>query len=194
MKELGLQELLRYALAGAAGLVALLLTYPYARESVSKVQGIGEASLVVGAVLLVGSLVYSLHRALVFPLLSRLAIGFLAVCRTLPRDRDLLIPYRPTKLEVELDLWRWRHNPSIQKELSHLAEWGAQVHFLYCTTWAIQIAIWFGGLGGREDPIIWWKLFLLSVLTLVAGFVSNLRLLFLLNKVRTRPPGNPQFE
>jgi hypothetical protein len=67
MKELGLQELLRYALSGGVGIGALRLMYPESACLIRRVQGTGEVTLVLGAILVFGSLVYNIHRAVLFP-------------------------------------------------------------------------------------------------------------------------------
>jgi hypothetical protein len=57
MKELGLQELLRYALSGAIGIASLLLMYPKAAYLVGHIEGAGGVTLILGAILVVGTLV-----------------------------------------------------------------------------------------------------------------------------------------
>ena len=53
----------------------------------------------------------------------------------------LLLPYHPAPLEVQATIQRWL---ALQEEKSlhhNLQEWAAQVHFLYCCTWSILLAI-----------------------------------------------------
>ena len=67
MKELGLQELLRYALSGGVGIASLLLMYPNLAHLIGHIHNAGEVTLVLGAVLGLGTLVYNIHRALLYP-------------------------------------------------------------------------------------------------------------------------------
>ena len=107
MKELGLQELLRYALSGGIGIAVLLLTYPTVAHSLGGMDPGKEATLVTGLVLLIGTLIYNLHRALFFPVLFRL-VGLIA----LPWERSwrLLNLWQPSAHELEVDRWRWERS------------------------------------------------------------------------------------
>lgn len=71
MKELGFQQLLRYALSGGIGLAALLLTYPKIAYAIGQVNGAREVTLVLGAVVVIGTMIYNIHRALLFPIIFR---------------------------------------------------------------------------------------------------------------------------
>jgi hypothetical protein len=70
MKELGLQELLRYALSGGIGIASLLLMYPTVACSIGHIEGAGEVTLILSAILVVGTLVYNIHRALLYPAIT----------------------------------------------------------------------------------------------------------------------------
>lgn len=158
MKEFGLLELLRYALSGGFGMVALLLTYPAAACHVLKMEVTKETTLILGAVLLIGALIYSVHRALVYPVLLYL----IGSCMT---DWNT----------VEADRWRWQHPEEKRKRWD---EWGAQTHSLYCATWAIIGALIVGCFFWQSRNCRIPLLFLiLSLLTLSAAVNSNCRLM-----------------
>jgi hypothetical protein len=174
MKELGLQDLLRYALSGGIWIASLLLMYPKVACSIGQVEGAREVTLVLGSVLLVGTIIYNAHRALLFPVLFRL-IGLI----TLPqinRSWWLLFPWRPSEAELEVDRWRWRLKGDDRRRWD---EWGAQTHFLYCAAWAIFAALAVGKfVGGSPSCTASHVLCVLFAITLIAGMVNNYRLLY----------------
>ncbi len=172
MKELNLQEVLRYCLSGAIWIGSLLLMYPDIACSVWPIKGVSEVTLVLGAILVVGTLIYNLHRALLYPVIFRL-IGLI----TLRKGWSwwLLFPWRPSNEEIEFDLERWQLKPEQRRPLD---EWGAQVHFIYCAAWASLSAYIIGSyIAGpptnRAKCIRW----ILVITTLTAGALSNFRLL-----------------
>jgi hypothetical protein len=136
MKELDLNQLLRYGFAGVIFIFVLALEYKEPRCLLLDKDMSGTLAIVLSATALtVGCVIYTLHRAILFLLFLYL----------LPRlfDRGSVI---------KLDIDRWKH--SIKKTNTQggevlqpkMDEWAAQVHFLYCIGWAILLA-W--GLGGK---------------------------------------------
>ena len=183
MKELGLQDLLRYVLAGGIGIASLLRMYPGAAFSVRNLDAAKEVEIVVGASLVLGSVIYNVHRALVYPVFYRI-IGLVTLpCTNL--TLWLLLPWRPSQDEIEADRWRRELKEEARQ---HWSEWGAQTHFLYCAAWAILLVLVFGRyvVGGAPDcqaRRIFWIIF--SVI-LVAGVVHNFRLLYTLAEEMSR--------
>jgi hypothetical protein len=173
MKALGLQELLRYALAGGIGLAVLLLTYPAVSRSIGGMEAAKETTLVLGLVLLVGTMIYNLHRALLYPVLIRL-VGL----TSLPWKSSwrLMNPWQPSDAELEVDRWRWNLSNEVRTRWD---EWGAQTHSLYCAAWAIFAALLLGNYMGEPSNCrashVFWSLF---AVCLMAGLVNNYRLLY----------------
>jgi hypothetical protein len=181
MKELGLQELLRYALSGGIGIAVLLLTYPKVAHSVGCMEGSREVTLVLGSVLVVGTLIYNLHRALLFPIFLRVVI--VLTTRPWKLTRSSLKFYQPSATELDRDHWRWELAEAARRRWD---EWGAQTHSLYCAAWAILAALALGRVFGTPDPralLIFPGLF---VFTLVAAGVNNYRLLYSIDAERKR--------
>jgi hypothetical protein len=173
MKELGLQELLRYALSGGIGIAVLLLTHPAILCSIVKMEAAKGATLVLGLVLLIGTLIYNLHRALIYPLFFRI-VGLMVMGRNFSRRSPN--PWQPSEAELEVDRWR-RRLPD--EERRPWDEWGAQTHFLYCAAWAILAALLLGKhLWGTSDSGSWCIFWILFVIVIIAGFVNNYRLLY----------------
>lgn len=186
MKELGLLELLRYALSGGIGVAVLLLTYPAAACSVEKLDATKEATLILGSVLLIGTLIYNLHRALLFPFFLR-TVGFLV---RWPFSWKLWVMFwQPSESELALDRWRWKHPERKRKRWD---EWGAQTHSLYCAAWAIAAALVLGWYFWRcPDHRALLVFGILAVVTLAAGVVNNYRLLYSITAEMKRPPAGP---
>jgi hypothetical protein len=177
MKELGLQELLRYALSGGVGIVALRLMYPQSACLISGIDGASQVTLLLGAILVVGSLIYNLHRSVLFPPIFRW-LGR----KTLVNDKSAPIgnPWVPSPDEVAIDRWRWNLDITFRHRW---AEWGAQTHFLYCGTWAVLLAFLVGlPKWGWPHCRAWMSL--AAVPLFVAGLVNNHRLLYSMNAER----------
>jgi hypothetical protein len=185
MKELGLQDLLRYALSGGIGLAVLLLTYPAATSSIKDMEASKETTLILGSVLLIGTLIYNLHRALLFPVLFRI-VGLITLHGTF--TWALFIPWWPSDRELRVDRWRWDH---LNEKSRRWDEWGAQTHFLYCAAWAVLAALLLGkSVWGQADcraSRIFWPLF---AITLLAGLVNNCRLLYSISAEMNKPAAN----
>jgi hypothetical protein len=173
MKELGLQDLLRYALAGGIGLAVLLLTFPGIRPSIRNLDAAKEATLVLGLVLLIGTLIYNLHRGLLFPVLHRLLVLILLRRKF---SGQLLGPWRPSEAELEADHWRWERT---DEKRGRWDEGGAQTHFLYCAAWATVGALLVGDrVWGPPNSRAWDIFWVLFAVSLLSGLINNYRLAY----------------
>ncbi len=186
MKELGLQELLRYALSGGVGIASLLLFYPNLACLIGQIDNAGKVTLIFGAVLVLGTLVYNIHRALLYPPFFRW-LGLITISQDSRRERfkqfcQFWWWWRPSKDEIEFDRWRLELQ---DKDREHWAAWAAHAHSLYCAAWATAASFWLGryitfggcaaGLPSCSARLIFLALF---GVTLLAGVVNNYRLLF----------------
>lgn len=178
MQQLRLEELMRYALAGAVGLVALLLSFHDLAKLLGAVPGITQASFLVFFALALGSLIYAVHRSFLYPILYRFVLLLLAAFRVHKLDARLLLPLVPAPLEVSLDTLRWKRAKDDDYAQPRLAEWGAQVHFLYCSGWAVLLMLWFGGRFGLAPTVAKPILGRGAWLVVLLGFLSNCRLAY----------------
>ena len=137
MDRFSLDELLRHAYSGAIFLTTILFVYPAAKDAAPlSLDTTAVVSIGLGAVLLMGTLVYVIHRALLYPLLYSIGLWFVW-------GRG-----RPSMAEIDLDRFARRNDDrSIQK---YLGEWGSQVHFLYCATWSVLLGLAAGSMAGWE--------------------------------------------
>ncbi len=192
MPALSFGKYLRFALSGAVFFAAVaLLADDAGREPrfarVYEVSNLGDATLLVGACLLVGTIVYALHRALLYVVVLRVLQLVLAVLCITKWRSVLLCPFRPTPFEHRLRRGLWRaaeKDPFTHKQVTG---WGDQVHLLYCAAWAILLALyvvpkraWRPHTDLRHDAWV------LAVVLAAFGAVANLRLLYaIMDEVRT---------
>jgi cellobiose-specific phosphotransferase system component IIC len=196
MKELRFNEVLRYALSGGIALATFFILQPCLARRVLQLEALKTAAFVGGTILLIGVFLYNLHRALIFPVLLRIAL--LLVLGQTDRERKtsegfkFWFPYRPALAEINLDLWRW----SQETTRKHWDEWGAQVHFLYCSAWAILLALLIGRYSSKQWGNLAHSKAALSValVALVAAVVHHLRLLYLMTSIRRGKPAAPESE
>jgi hypothetical protein len=177
MQQLKLEELMRYVLAGAVGLVALLLGFCDVPKVVGTVAGVTQASLLLFVALALGSIAYAVHRSLIYPMLYHLGLLVLVAFRVYALDPRLFWLFAPARLELSLDFLRWKRSEDHYAQ-PRIAEWAAQVHFLYCSGWTTFFILWLGSrLGLRSAParpLLFW----IACGMVVVGFISNCRLLY----------------
>jgi hypothetical protein len=200
MKELGLQELLRYAVAGGVGLASLLLMYPNLACLIGRVDSAAKVSLILGAVLVFGTLVYNIHRALLFPPFFR-AIGLMTISQTVSRWERFIqfcqfwLWWLPSKDEIGIDRWRWELP---HKDRDRWDAWAAHAHSLYCAAWAAAASFWLGryitlGCCAAGSPSCSARLIFLALfgVSLLSGVVNNFRLLYYINEERSAQKVHP---
>lgn len=183
MQQLRLEELLRYTLSGALFLVALLLRGSSIQVGSWTAQNVlGDATKALGLVLLVGSLIYTLHRAVIFPwLLFPSALTLAAVIGAYKFTGDIWVPFRISRIEQEMDSDRFGLRTKKDVLFDVWSEWGSQVHFLYCSAQAVLLAIAFGHiLGGYQHLRV---LLVMFVVLLAAGLIHQASLIYRVNVV-----------
>ena len=144
MDKLKINDLLRYAFSGGISLLTLVLLYSPNLTLLTATDKIVDATFIGVLSLLAGSLIYSLHRALIYPLIYRLLIILLSLGKKYTFDWRMLVPWRPTALDLRLDTDRWKRRKDPASLQTELTEWASQIHFLYTTSWAIIVASYIG--------------------------------------------------
>jgi hypothetical protein len=178
MKELKLEELMRYVLAGAIGLVALLIGFCDVAKPMARVSGVTQASLLLLVALAFGSIVYAVHRSLLYPVLYHLGLLVLIAARVYALDVRLFWLFLPARLELSLDFLRWKRAAACHYAHPRIAEWGAQVHFLYCSGWTIFLIQWLGYRFGLQPTGSRVTLFWIASWLIAIGFLGYCRLLY----------------
>jgi hypothetical protein len=134
VKELNLEQLTRNGFSGGVFLLVVLLKCP---RLIGLVPGgaLESAVLLAAAALLFGSLIYAVHRAFLYRVMYWAVVDFFDVYSN-PRKHRWLI-------EFEQDCWRLdlqKKNPK-DPVADYTFQWGAQVHLLYCSAWAIFLGM-----------------------------------------------------
>jgi hypothetical protein len=188
VQQLKLDDLLRYGFCGGLFVLTLLLVHPASSEKLSQAKSVGEAGLLLGLVLLIGSLIYTLHRALTYPLvLFKLAALVVAIFGGFKFELALVIPFFQTKLERDMDGWRLELRRKQDALSGVIAEWGAQVHFLYCSGLSVLLALFVTSFFiVDENPLTRRFLFWSSALMMFGGFYHHVRLLRMIDASWTR--------
>lgn len=142
MEKLRLNEYLRYGLSGAVALLTLVLTYPQTAAWLSIDINLAQASVVAGLILLIGILIYSIHRSIVYPLIYR---RLLIKVHGFERNSLSLRPWKFSTHEIELDVKRSKKRCEENNPYTNgFNEWFSRIHFLYCSAWAIFISLILG--------------------------------------------------
>jgi len=182
VEKLKLQELLRYAFSGALFYLALGLVYLSKEEQCPISVSVGYATLAIGLVLLSGSLLYTMHRALTYPFIF--FPGTLLVLSLFGKyqfEWKILIPFLESSAELEVDRCRLRlrHELGQKGEALHavLDEWSAQVHLLYCSSMAVGLALCARVYWCPHNLIAWKILLVIALVFLVGAIFHHLRLL-----------------
>lgn len=142
--SLNLNEYLRYFIAGAVSIICYLFLNPDTFEKIDIRNNSLTSIPLALASFVFGALIYSVHRALLYPCYYRFMFIIRFIVSGFRRNRwdwGYLIPVHPSETQINEDFRRWRER-RIEKSFSNdLKEWASQVHFLYCSALAILIGI-----------------------------------------------------
>ncbi|HYL63254.1 MAG TPA: hypothetical protein VE077_11600 [Candidatus Methylomirabilis sp.] len=180
MKDLRLEELLRYGFSGGSLLAVILLMHPdWWKDDPTRAKSLGGTAILLGTALLTGSLIYALHRAMAYRILFALAAVILTGCRVYRWETKILLPLVPSEIELKLDRWRLRIRQKKDPIDTYTSEWGAQVHLLYCTSWAILLGMGIAAIWPNSQSVIsgaW--LVVASAIIALSGLWHHVRLLW----------------
>jgi hypothetical protein len=145
MERLRINDLLRYAFSGGIALLTIDILYKKPTIGIlTTADKLADAAILGVLALLIGTLIYSLYRSAVYPLIYRVLLIVLCIQKKYEFKPEMLIPWRPTKLEIELDTKRWKLRMDEKSVHNNLVEWGSQIHFLWTTSLAIMAASFVG--------------------------------------------------
>ncbi len=170
--HLDLNQFLRFLLAGGWALGCFLFINPHQFENLFKEHTI---DLILIAMVF-GSIVYVVHRAVLYPNLHKVICIILSIFKKMKWDSGYLMPFFPSKTEMELDLMRWALRKNEKSISKNITDWAAQVHFLYCSAFASLFTVIISY--QMEDPNVQRLLFVrcLFWLLLVFGLINDIRL------------------
>jgi hypothetical protein len=182
VEKLKLPELLRYAFSGALFYLSLGLVYLPKGELSLTDRSAGYATLAIGLVLLSGSLLYVVHRALTYPFIFLPgALLVLSLFGRYQREWKIVIPFLESNAELEVDRCRlhlrFELGPKGRALHTMLDEWSAQVHLLYCSSMAVGLALCARVYWCPHNFVAWKILLVIAVVFLIAAMSHHLRLL-----------------
>ncbi len=164
MDKLNINELLRYGFSGALLFLASLISFKQAISLIKVLpSNLFGASAVLGVVLVIGSIIYAIHRAILYPLLYK--VGCIVVYGK--KQADIL----------NLDSKRWARYKDPESLQNNFREWASQIHFLYCSTWAIVLAQLIGHWSKWDRTNLYWLIWLVAIALGVAALVHHRRYL-----------------
>lgn len=180
MKDLKLSadQIFRYFLSGVIAIFTWKLRCPefqWANQTTWTVEG-----LAVGTVLAlaIGSLLYSVHRAVIVPLLHRVFL-YLFVSR----KKTKLFKLVP---KSELDFYEKYWNDPPHYSIRPLREWAGYLHFLYCSSWAIYSVLLLAKFLKVNAPAQSALLPVLATVFFVSAVLSNCRLIIIFQNLSSR--------
>ncbi len=186
MEKLTFEQLFRYGLPGGVMLIVLVGGH-VPSESLSSVLSLGGAALLSLGALVCGGLLYSLHRATIYPLIYQ-GLLLIPCLRVHPKIKSHASRFRvllwPTSEVIERDIIRWKQRSIKESAVSSMSEWATQIHYLYCSGWAVIAGCLAGWLlCWAPRPQLSYVAVGLAVLILASGLYSHARYLYVESKV-----------
>jgi hypothetical protein len=186
MKDLSLRDILRYFIAGGVFFAILSILHNYPSLPNLKPEGLGDFSFLLGASALVGSIIYSVHRGVIYPFFFKWQIGSnkFKQCSSARQGSAQFSPARRGFASIETEvMWskaRWMDTERSNR-VSGLTEWANQIHLLYtvgeATVLAIVVELLLRGClaGGctQWDPVVFSFLIFASVIFWAAYFSQS---------------------
>lgn len=167
--QLKYNEYLRYTFAGGIGVISYFYLNPCFFETLFKSEGIKNSLFLVLLSLVFGSLVYSIHRAIMYPICYKLNLLILSLFNRVKYDKYLWYPFISSKLEMDMDFRRWKQRQNEKSFSNNLLDWSAQIHFLYCTVWVLLTAKL---LSDNSTNKIYWLIGFLFLISLINHYKS----------------------
>ena len=139
LPDLNLNDLLRSGFAGAFFILVTATAFNDPGQLLKDNKDVAGALVALGVPvsLIIGSVIYVLHRAIPFPLLYWLFSGCVYCKDNKDRTKD-------NKGIRHLDITRWKNNRKENSLQRRLVEWASQIHFLYCLSWSSISALCLG--------------------------------------------------
>jgi len=183
MGFLSLEELLRWVVAGVLAIISwVAVYYPKPVHGFVALMQIERLLFMLTTGVVLGSLIYAVHRSLVHPLTIALLTQILRKTGHVQYECKELLPFWVSKYEQEFQGRWWQRKHGLAT--GPLREWAAQIHFLYCAAWALLLIRLFGShfmlaLYGRvqASPSLECLLAPSALCLALIAFYSNLRMI-----------------
>lgn len=161
--NLNLDQLLRYYFAGAIGVIAWC--FLSSKLELCRIENYSFMFLILP--LLIGSIVYSVHRALIYPILY--LILFLLI-RLFIKDKGDI---QDAVCKRDFRRWEQKKNPNSYQH--DLMEWASQVHFIYCSSWAVLCSLIISHYSFQCNNSFWVIFKIVLTVLFVAGVIHHIR-------------------
>lgn len=129
LKDLGFDEYLRNVFSGGITLFAWIVLSPDKVGFLVIKGALSQGFVLFGLSLLIGVLIYSIHRAIIYP-------------RLVQRFFLMLVywEYRRKGFKVcvtKFAILSWERLKDEKDSLHHIRKWASKFHFLWCTSWGV---------------------------------------------------------
>jgi hypothetical protein len=170
--QLNYNEYLRYAFSGGIGVCAYLFLNPTLFDSLFKSEGIKDSLFLILISLVIGSFVYAIHRAILYPICLKINFLILSLFGHLKFDKGFLNPFTVSKTEIEMDFRRWFEREKPKSFSKNLLDWFAQIHFLYCSTWVLLTTILLKNEITQNYILNKWSISIVMLISLISHYRS----------------------
>lgn len=138
MKDLNFGEYIRYLIVGFGSILIFYYLRVFNKYAINIGQFEKMEMSLIAITLVMGFIIYSIHRAVLYPILNGIILSILH-CIFHKRYKEKRFFWQfiyVSESIVKYDSLRWN---SIENgsNIKHLKEWGNQIHFLYCMCWIL---------------------------------------------------------
>jgi len=136
--KLNYNEYLKYTFAGGIGVLIYIYLNP---ELIERNSSIKDSLVIILISLLFGSFIYSVHRAILYPICLKINYIILRLSKKVkPKNNWKNFIFSQDYVKTQ-DFRRWKERQNSKSFSNNLVDWHSQIHFLYCSVWAITFSI-----------------------------------------------------
>lgn len=165
MLNLTFRLVLRYLLSGAVAICVYYLSLYGLEIDIKEIKNeMPGFEILFALALVVGAIIYGLHRSLIYWLLFYWWLVKLSWGKLMKPD--------------ELDMFRWKLRLKDKSILSKITDWTDQVHSLYCVSWGCLVGLLVAKFDNSTiDDTGWVISWIIFAILLIAAMVDNYRYL-----------------
>jgi hypothetical protein len=178
--QLNYNEYLRYVFAGGFAIMCFVfLNFEKLTPFFQEKELDSYAFSILILCVLLGSFLYSIHRAIFYPILClKVNLIFLKLFRKIkkpPKWSELLLE---NEFIINEDFRRWHRRKNENSFSKNMLDWYSQIHYLYCCSWAMFLTGFFSLEQIKAPNILreyWWLFsFILYIFSLRSHYRSFL--------------------
>lgn len=173
--KLNYNEYLKYTFAGGIEVLVYLLLNPEIKfKLIEGDSSIKNSLFIILISLLLGSFLYSVHRAILYPICLKINYIILRLSKRIKPKSNWINFVFSQEYVKKHDFRRWKERQNTKSFSNNLVDWHSQIHFLYCAVWAISFSIILS-LKNTIDFFILQNWFILTSILLLIAFRSHYR-------------------